>query len=232
MMRTPVDQNAIRSLFRRKKELFGLVYEFNLLPAEYIHRTWINTFISPILFEKIIQSKKGITALSQWILTQNNLSQDYYYDFIKPLFRLALLPSEMIKKLSLYCGIALNHKYITAVINKHEKEKIIEKIGHEGYRFGVKTAPLLLGNYKSFTEALSAKEDIKAFLERCGTIYFLESFSRAPRSLFKRLVFKLPKDIIQNQDLSFSSQEENLHWLFLRRILKHAIDPKWHHLFS
>lgn len=231
-MSTSVDQDAIKSLFREKKEMFGLVYKFNLMPAKYIHRTWIDALISPLLFEKMTLSKRGTEKLSQWILTQYNLNQDYYYNFVDPLFRLALLPNEVIYKITFYCGVALNYKNITAIIDKSKKEEIINEIGLEGYHFGVKKAPLLLGNRKILVKAWSVKDDVKSSIERDGVTYFLASFSQAPKTIFKRLLLKFPKEICKNQDSFYLGREESNHWLFLRRILKHAIEPKWHPLFS
>ena len=229
-MRTPVDRDAIRSLFRRKKELFGLVYEFNLLPANYIHESWIKSFISTILLKKITESKRGREILSQWILAQNNLNQDYYYNFTDPLLRLALLPSEMMNKISLYCGIALNHKNITGIIDKRKREKIVESIGQDGYQFGIKIAPLLVGN-RTNPVSLSIKGGFKKHLEKCGATYLLYGFSRAPRPLFKRLTLKLPKDISFNQNLSSQSKKNNYNLLLFKKILKYGINPEWHHLF-
>jgi hypothetical protein len=229
---TSVDQDAVLSLFREKKDLFGLVYKFNLMPAEYIHRTWIETFIPPILFEKITQSEKGTEKLSQWLLERFNLNNDYYYDFVDPLFRLALLPNDVISQITLYCGVALNYKNITAVIDKSKKEEIINNIGIESYRFGIRRAPLLLGNGKILAEPWSEKDDVKSHIQRYGAAYFLTSFARAPKSIFKRLILKFPKEICKNRDLFYTGQKESNQWLFLRRILKHAIGPTWQHLFS
>lgn len=232
MVSMSVDRNAVKSLFREKKELFGLVYEFNLMPAVYIHKSWMSPSIPPPLFNKITQSKRGIEKLSQWILAQYDISQNYYYDFIDPLFRLALLPSEVIYRITLYCGVTLNHKNLTAIIDRSKKEEIINSIGIEGYHFGIKKAPLLLGNRKIFAKAWSANDDVKSYIERYGAAYFLGAISQAPKSIFKRLVLKFPKKISENQDLFYIGREESNHWLFLRRILKHAIEPKWHPLFS
>ena len=230
-MSSSFDQDAIKSLFRKKKELFGLVYEFNLLPADYIHKSWIDSFISPILYKKITQSKIGRETLSQWILVQNNLKRNYYYDFIDPLFRLALLPPEMIKKLSLYCGIALNHKNITSVIDKRKKEKILVSIGQDGYQFGIKIAPLLVGNRVN-PVPLAIKVGFKKHMEKCGAAYLLSGFSHTPKSLFKRLVLKLPKDTSFNKDLSSQNKDNKYNLLLLKRILKYGINSEWHHLFS
>jgi hypothetical protein len=144
---------------------------------------------------------------------------------------LALLPPEMIKKISLYCGIALNHKNITNIIDRSKKKIIVASIGQNEYRFGIKTAPLLVGKQAN-SESLAIKEGVKKHLEKCGAVYLLSGFSRTPRPLFKRLALKFPKDISSNKNLLLQGEEGCNNLLLLKKILKYGIDPKWLHLFS
>lgn len=223
---------ALKALFRNKKGLFGLVYEFNLLPAGYIHKSWIESLIPYALFQQLTQSKRGAQKLSRLILAHNHLDRDFFYDFGEPFFRLALLPPDIIEKLTLYCGIVLNHANISAVIERRLQEKIKDNIGQEGLLFAQKKAPLLLGNHSRLDNPALFKGNIKEFLINCGSAYFLSNFADAPESLLKRLLWKFPRKISRHQDLFYWSQNAKNQWLLLRRIIKHTIEVKWHHLFS
>jgi hypothetical protein len=232
MTSQPTEPNALKSLYRDKKELFGLVYEFNMLPAGYIHRTWIESIIPYPLFQKLINSKRGLEKLSRLILERNQLIDEFHYDFLDPSLRLALLPRKVIEKLILYCGIALNHVNITAAIGRIKQKEIIECIGRKGYLFAAKEAPLLVGNREILKGAWPAQLDVGGFIESCGAAYLLSSLAHAPRPLFIRLMLKLPKHVSQKQQLVQLKQKANQRWLLLRRILMHAIEPQWYPLFS
>jgi hypothetical protein len=176
----------LKTIYREKKDMFGLAYEFNMLPARYIHRSWIESYIPFNIFKSVAKSERGAEKLSNLILAHYKLNYEFYYEFYDPSLRFALLPSEIISKLALYSGIALNYKFITKAIDKQKKTKIIESIGQHGYRFAVTHAPLLVGEIKIDINLQPTRDDYKGFVEKCGAIYFLSSLAHAPRSLISR----------------------------------------------
>ncbi len=225
------DRQALKALCQERGTLFGLICRFNLLPAVYIHPTWVADEVDYCLFFRLAQSQRGMVKLSQWILDKHQLSHDAHLDFGDPLFRLALLPPEMMLSFTLYCGIALNHSSIIAVIDRDERQDIITSIGMDGYHFAVKSAPLLMGENETFAASHHSRVDRKTYYQHCGAAYLLSSFTHAPRALLQRLCFKFPKDINQQQHLFLINQSVRYRWPFLKRIFLHVIDPKWNHLY-
>jgi hypothetical protein len=231
MANCSTDLHALKILYKEKKQCLGWLYQFNLLPAIYIHNTWIADDIYPF-FVKLSKSVRGKERLSQWILKKYKLDRTFYYDFSHPLLRLSLLPKEPMSRLILYCGIALNHKHISAVIDKEKKEHITRSIGVAGYHFAVKSVPLLMGKNSPHTKVNLQQVDIKSFFQKCGAAYLLSALAYAPEAVFNRLRLKFPKNIGQSQELFYHNQSIKHRWWFLKRILLHVIDPKWIHLFS
>lgn len=227
-----IDRQPLVDLFRTKPELFGLIHTFNHLPAKYIHKSWIEPHFSYGTFEKLTASRRAAEKLSKWILDQNRIDREGYYDFLDPSLRLALLPREMTVKLTLYCGIALNYRSIAAVIDKKRKTQLVESIGNRGYAFAVKTAPLLLGKYETPKAAWPAQGQVRRILERAGAAYLLSTFTHTPASFFQRFLLQFPKNISQYQELFVLPHPVGKRWRFIKKILPQVIDPQWNHLFS
>lgn len=223
-------KNDVIEIIKTKNELLRLIYDFNMNPACYAHRSWIERSIPISLYNRISNSKRGKKKLSNLILRHNDICQDFYCDFLEPKKRLVLLPAEVLNVLTFYGGIALSHTAIKTVIDKIQKEKIIKNIGKQGFQFAISNAPLLIGNIIPKTKTKIHWDDLQRFLQEYGTAFFLSAYSNEPENLYKRLLLKFPMDVGQNINfLEYEFDPSNICFLFLR-IMKHVVDQRWQKL--
>ncbi|WP_419658341.1 type III secretion system cytoplasmic protein, YscK [Desulfosarcina variabilis str. Montpellier] len=222
-------KNDYVKLIKNKNELFHLIYEFNMAPTSYAHMSWIAPIISNHWFTRLSKSKRGLKKLSKLILQHHNLDQDFYYNFYEKKYRLALLPCDVLKKLTFYGGLALWHKEIKTCISKNRKVKIVEKIGDSAYRFATVSSPLLVGNLMPKPDTIIQSDDPKRFLQECGSAFLLFAYKNEQNSFYKRLLLKFPKDInidLVDNFLEFGIDPSIILTFFLR-IMKHVIDTRW-----
>jgi hypothetical protein len=214
-------------LLKTKGELFHLIYEYNMIPAGYMHKSWIEPIIPNHLLTRLFKSKRGLKKLSKLILQHSQLKHDFFYGFYEPKYRLALLPVEILKTLTFYGGIALNYKEIKTVIDKERKEKIIEKIGKKGYRFAVVNSPLLIGNLEQKIKMKIQWDDLKRFLQDCGEAFFLTAYANDSQHVYKRVLLKFKKNLNpHNRFLESDIDPLNIFSFFIR-IMKQVVDRRW-----
>jgi len=214
-------------LLKTKAELFYLIYEFYLLPASYMHKSWLEPIIPNHLLTRLSKSKRGLKKLSKLILQHSKLKQDFFYGIYEPKYRMALLPVDILKTLTFYGGIALNHREIKTVIDKGRKERIIEKIGEQGYRFAVVNSPLLIGNIEQKIKIRIQWNDLKCFIQDCGAAFFLSAYKNDQKHIYKRVSLKFKKDL--NPDNRFFEGDIdplNISSFFIR-IMKQVVDRRW-----
>ena len=210
-----------------KKDFLRLIYEFNRIPASYIHSSWIEPMMPYNLFLRISETKRGLIRISKLISEKYNLEQDFYSDFYESRYRWALLPSDVLHTLTLFGGIALNHQKIRALIRKDDKKTFIDNIGEQGYRFAVDSASLLIGNIGNQVRFTGQWENLKSYVEKCGVRLFLSAFENVPEHIFLRLLLKFDKNHVENNDVLKHNLDPSMTFAFFIRIVKQVVDRQW-----
>jgi hypothetical protein len=214
-------------LFKAKSQSLRLIYEFNRIPAGYAHSSWIEQVVPFNLFRRIQKSRRGILKLSYLLLKHYNLDQTFHYDFFDSKYRLALLPADVLRTMTFYGGIALNHKEVRSVIDKKEKRAMIDGIGEQGYRFACTHAPLIIGNLENKYKLKFSLDHFSNVIQECGINLFLSAFSNDPEALYKRILLKFQKDIAQESFSRDTANDSLKISSFFIRIMRQVVDRRW-----
>ena len=161
------------------------------------------------------------------MIRKYNLKGEFYYDFKETGYRLLLLPSDVLTNLTLYCGIAIYHNEIKTVIDKTQKEIIIDSIGVNGYRFAIDSASLLVGNFQSKLKLKYGWGDLAYFLRKCGTNLFLSAFKNIPEYIYRRIQLKFDKEVVDDEVFPEYDIEPLKIMVFFIRIMKQIVDRQW-----
>lgn len=228
-MSSPSNQSAVKALFRTGGPLLQLVHQFNSAPAVYADPSWLESLVPQELFLRLRATRRGARRLSEILLIQYGLYNDACYDFETRSWRLALLPAEVLNKLSLYVGLSLQHRQIATLVDRAALSGIKKDIGEQAYTFAIKRAPLLTGKRCKVQCVWSGSGDFGSFSRHLGAAYILSHFCQCPKAVAGRLAFKFPRAVSK---LAAQSPPEDNGWAFLNRILIHEIDSQWQTLFS
>jgi hypothetical protein len=225
----PFDRQAIKDLIRRGDPLFAMIHAFNRYPGGYAHASWLEGRINPGCFETLRKSRRGMRGLSRILLRQNNLHAKHCYDFSASVRRLALLPPDMLDKLTLYCGLAVHHRQLAALVERRTLTVVKHQVGEAAYRFAVQRAPLLLGATPADLQDWDGRGDFRAFASQNGVAFFLSLFHEAPPAVTLRLALKFPRKRVRGAVVRKPSQNQ---WLLFKRILLSEVDSRWRSLLS
>lgn len=222
------DAEAVRNLLAGGNTRFHLIHQFNIHPAAYAHPSWFAE-IEPNLLRCLVNTRRGISRLSAMLLKQYDLDGDTCYDFEYPWWRFALLPADVLSKLTRYCGLVSLHRQIASFVDKRALRRIKESLGEQDYVFAVKRVPLLAGRKHGADLRWNGRFDIGRLARQYGRAYFFSHFSGAPRAITGRLAFKFPPS--RYERTLFKAPQVN-GWQLFKRILIHEIEPRWQPLFS
>lgn len=223
------DHKAVKSLIQRGDPLFPMIHAFNCYPGGYAHASWLEEHLRPEIYNALRKSHRGMRGLSRVLLRQNDLQDKYCYDFYSPVLRLALLPPDLLGKLTLYSGLALNHRQLAALVDRQTLATIKQQVGESAYRFAVKRAPLLLGAESAWQRPWNGRGDFGAFAAQNGVALFLSLFHEAPPAVTLRLALKFPKKTVQGAVVHRPGQNQ---WQLFKRILFSEVDSRWRSLLS
>ena len=225
----PYNTGAVKTLLRDPGDLLNQVHHFNIYPALYAHPSWLAPLAPRSLRDTLLAGQRGRLRFSALLLQRHGLDQRFWYDFEDRRHRFALLPAEVLRKLTTYCGLAFQHRTIAAAVGKAAIAQIKTSIGEPGYHFALKRAPLVLGQRRGIDVAWNGLGDFKAFVQAYGAAYFLAHFQTLPRAITGRLLFKFPHALISCAE---GLQTNDNGWSLFKRILIHEIDHQWQTLFS
>ncbi len=223
-------ENFLSLMIRNRHDLLPLVYEFNTLPARYIHMSRVNRYmdLDEPGFQCLIQNPRAEKKLSGIILDKAGLKDHFHWDFELKRLRLALVDGPALLSLIRLAGIAINAGQIIRVIEREPLLALKKSIGLKAYLFALKKAPFLIGKTKfSFIEAQNDYFMFNQYTTRCGAKCLAACFSNAPRPLIKRLGLKLPVEIKGIFEHPFPDQERDAAFMVFKKILLQEVDPQW-----
>ena len=217
----------LKALVKGHDKLLPYLYEFNFSPVQYIHPSWLESFIKPVLFERLRKSCRARKRLSALILRRFNLQQEYCFDFEDQARRLALLDRDSLGRLIYVAGIALNAEGIAKTIERQSLLALKESIGEDAYWFALKKAPFLLGRTSLPLPERHDGESWHDYALRCGAKALESCVSGEPPALTKRVQLKLPRtlahDFGQHPNLAMKHQAS----FILQKVLLKEVNPAW-----
>lgn len=170
------------------------IWEFNYKPDRYIHKSWLATVPNGQLVEKLRNSKRDTSQLSQYLLGQLGFNGEFYFDFSgNPLAHVALLPSASLEKLVKAIGVTYNYQEISQVISKPEVDLLKKSLGNDIYNFAFQHSPII-AKKKLSKLAYSDSTKLHEKIISTGIFCLHSAFRHQPPALRKRLLIKLPKE--------------------------------------
>ncbi len=226
-----MDRSFLKDSIKNNDPITPLTYEFNFLPAMYIHESRIGQILSKNLFAKIKGSRRAITRISLVILRHFQLIGDYFFDFRESSHRLALVDTPALNELVLLTGSALYSDIISRTIERSSVLKIKASIGEDVYRFAIKRAPFLFKKEEIPIDVPPLGDDVKKQIIATGLSCLDCCLENAPGAIKKRVYLKFSEKWYDSPRVHFNSSIKDNIYQLMRKILQEA-NPQWTTLFS
>lgn len=216
------------NLLREQPSWIRLIVEFNLLPACYIHRTWVEHLATPELFEALKLQPRARARLSRMLLSEYGLERAYCFDFEEKRRRVALVDGPTLEKLLWFAGIVLNAAKIVRTVDRASVLMYRKALGSEGYFFAVKRAPFLVGPHATALGESDSGDDFRMHIMSCGAACLAACMAGDPPALKDRLRLKLPKEYASHfRGLIRSERKRETAWTVLRKVLTKEVAVHW-----
>jgi len=228
----PPGGSGLSAVLRGDRNVFRLVYEFNLLPARSIHVSWAETIFTEGLWKRLASTPRCEAPLSRMILDELGLSETFPFDFSGPAARLTLLDSPTLDRLALYAGLVAGGSAVRQVIERDGVNELRQSLGDAAYNFALVRAPLLEGACPGTVSAeggpdaahCRSADDFRAI----GRRLLAAVVAGLPGEIVKRFVLKLP---FQAAPIFAKAAHDDRAQSLIVRIIREA-EPKWAFLFA
>ena len=211
------------------RQLFPELLQFNFLPTGYMDISWWQADWLPTeLLAATQTSDRANVYLSQFLLNQFELDQDFDFDFSIEKKHLALLGSDQLRRLVYLDGLILQSDHIAHVIRSQDRQVLKDAVGEADYFFTIKRGKLLLDEVAIEPEKPDTTTDLSALKQNCyrlGIGSLATAMSDMPKAFIQRLQFKLPKSIVEEYWQTSgqnSGQDSAAHTHFLLRLSKES----------
>ncbi|MEE4379283.1 MAG: SctK family type III secretion system sorting platform protein [Candidatus Competibacteraceae bacterium] len=175
------------------RALLAAVCEFNLLPSQYLHDSWLESLPHGNLLAQLTACSRVGAQLSQYLLQQFGLPDQYCFAIEEPLLRIALLPEADIAALVLHAGLCRYSRQIQHTVLRQEVLALREQLGEEAYLFALKRAPFLAPPLENSTDPAWQADHCREHTWRAGIGCLSSAFSGQAPALVQRLMMKLPR---------------------------------------
>ena len=135
--------------FDIKNELSQAVWCFNFRPDSYLHPSWLTTMPDGQVMLALFGQKRGESRLVQHMMQRLGLHDSVFFDFSKPLSRLALWRGQELEQLILCLGAVFHFQVLRRVVIRDDLLKVQQVLGDDLYRFLQQRAPLLKTDIQS-----------------------------------------------------------------------------------
>jgi hypothetical protein len=123
------------------------IFEFNWMPVNYIDNSWLTIWVNEEALGKIKKQHMAMNTLNEFIFDNLGIMGEVEEnEYLTPISQLLLLPSDDLKKIVLFLGVALNHQQIRKIICGSQQKKIRACLGEKAYMFGMSRASFLFEN--------------------------------------------------------------------------------------
>lgn len=181
------------SHFDTRDELSQAIWRFNFRPDSYVHPSWLATMPEGKVVQQLLGGGRGESRMVLHMMQRLGLQDSVFFDFSKPLARLALWRGQELEKLILYLGAMFHFKPLRRIVTREDISRIQAVLGEDLYRFVQQRAPLLTHNV-SADIAFPAHMGLKKRFVLAGMLCLRAAFSGYPPAFWKRLVYKLERE--------------------------------------
>lgn len=174
-------------------ELSQAIWRFNFRPDSYIHSSWLDTMPEGKVLQKLFAQPRGEGHLVQHMMQRLGLQNSVFFDFSKPLSRLALWRGQELEQLVLCMGAVFHFKILRRIVTREDIARIQSVLGDDLYRFLQQRAPMVnhnVGAEISFPTHMGLK---KRFI-LAGMLCLRAAFAGYPPAFWKRVIYKLERE--------------------------------------
>ncbi len=166
--------------------------EFNLLPARYIHSSWLKAVPEGDLVTKLASFPDTERHISKYLLKFFNLNSAYSYQVDPDLIEILMLPSENIIDLVFFTGTLINRERIKHLIDGKQVRSIQALMGDQLYYSALRLLLPELGNLKRYQTHGKNEANPVTWVKTDGIRCLESTINELPTPLKKRLLLKLP----------------------------------------
>lgn len=174
-------------------ELAQAIWTFNFRPDTYIHPSWLDNMPEGVVMRRLFGHQRGEGQLVLYTLQRLGLYESVFFDFSKPLSRLALWPGAELEQLILYLGAVFEVKTLRLIVSRDDLVKIQQILGEALNRFLHQRAGQISHNILESIE-LPTELGFKKRLIVIGMLCLRAAFIRYPPAFWRRLTFKLERE--------------------------------------
>ncbi len=174
-------------------ELSQAVWRFNFRPDSYIHPSWLATMPDGKVMQALFGQARGESRMVLHMMQRLGLHDSVFFDFSKPLSRLALWRGQDLEQLILYIGAVFHFKVLRRIVTREDIVKTQQLLGDDLYRFLLQRAPLLSHNVTAEIP-FPAHMGLKKRFVLAGMLCLRAAFASYPPAFWKRLTYKLGRE--------------------------------------
>lgn len=193
-------------------ELSQAVWRFNFRPDSYLHTSWWQTLPQGDLLQDLLQQTNSDGRLIRHMLQQLGLYESVFFDFNKPLSRLALWRSQELEQMVLYLGAMFHFSVLRRIVSRDDIVNVQQVLGTELFHFMQQRAPLITHNVQADL-AFPAHMGLKKRFIIAGMLCMRAAFIEYPHAFWQRILYKLNK--------TWAAQ-----WQKHTRLGKQSLDPQ------
>ena len=167
-------------------EIFKILYEFNYLPAAYLHQTRRIKFFSGQIPEKVWLEPRVWPRLSTVILDELGIEKEPIRNLVNADSFHLLLPSNRFLRLAKHIGSIVLASCIRTSVARDEVLSWKKKLGSDVFDFVMSRSALFPSSITNL-ETLAIND-----VERIGCGVLLEVYQGLPENLLSRVMLKMP----------------------------------------
>ena len=208
----------VEELAKNSKELNKYI-RYNVFVDDVCSEN-INSILPVQIFDCAVKNPKTLRIVSNFIKSKLEIQEIPIKYFEKNFCKILFIPTHALEQLMMYVGIIIIAEKIKKVVDKKNREELIENIGEDMYEFAIKRASLYRPRLaffvipeKLYAETLynTAKNIGKYAIECC--------MAGVTGEITKRLILKFPKQKWTFSHIVDSSTKERL-FSFFNQLLK------------
>lgn len=216
---------GVKDLFLKGPEIMALACEFNFLPVNYAHSSWLEEV--GVKDRLHLLGPRGRRLFSRLLLERRGIN-DSFWDFEDPLGCIALLPTQLLERIIELAGAALFWAPVARTIEKTKIATMKRLLDEETYYFMLERAPLLVP--EKWCPAKTPEE--RGELTALGMEVFKEAFMDAPAPLQQRVAFKFPMGVLEERKGDARSISRDRAKNLMKKLMAFEVSPSWLRLFT
>ncbi|MFN3785510.1 MAG: SctK family type III secretion system sorting platform protein [Thiothrix sp.] len=181
------------SHFDTSDPLSQAIWRVNFRPDSYVHPSWLATMPEGKVMQQLQAKGHDAGRLVQHMMQRLGLQDSVFFDFTKPLARLALWRGQELQQLILYLGAVFHTQLVRRIVTREGLTQLQSVLGEELFRF-LQQHALRLNHNVTASLAFPEHMGVKKRFILAGMLCLRAAFAEYPPALWKRLAYKLERE--------------------------------------